>query len=193
MTDHHRRCLGQKLSKNCLEDHCSRDPVQVQSKGIRGVRCGLQSRASEKIIGNKRCKQRLPLVYFRPRLVGQRRRAGVPTGGVLVCWDMKSHKNSEIHIDVSHSRQPLVKGERLVRYEVNTVMPALCRHGGHKVATLRTCDRSACFSAGKRSAALRASAPGQARPVQKSIASQRDLFTQRVRCSWRSAMPGQHA
>jgi len=31
-------------------------------------------------------------------------------------------KNSEIHIDVSHSRQPLVKGERLVRYEVNTVM-----------------------------------------------------------------------
>ena len=34
----------------------------------------------------------------------------------------KSHKNSEIHIDVSHSRQPLVKGERLVRYEVNTVM-----------------------------------------------------------------------
>ena len=110
-----------------------------------------------------------------------------------VCWDMKPHKNLEIHIDVSHSRQPLVKGERLVRYEVNTVMPALCRHGGHKVATLRTCDRSACFSAGKRSAALRASAPGQARPVQKSIASQRDLFTQRVRCSWRSAMPGQHA
>ena len=34
----------------------------------------------------------------------------------------KSHKNYEIHIDVSHSRQPLVKGERLVRYEVNTVM-----------------------------------------------------------------------
>ncbi len=34
----------------------------------------------------------------------------------------KSRKNYEIHIDVSHSRQPLVKGERLVRYEVNTVM-----------------------------------------------------------------------
>ena len=33
-----------------------------------------------------------------------------------------SHKNSEIHLDVSHSRQPLVKGERLVRYDVNTVM-----------------------------------------------------------------------
>ena len=26
------------------------------------------------------------------------------------------------HIDASHSRQPLVKGERLVRYEVNAVM-----------------------------------------------------------------------
>ena len=26
------------------------------------------------------------------------------------------------HIDASHSRQPLVKGERLVRHEVNAVM-----------------------------------------------------------------------
>ena len=33
------------------------------------------------------------------------------------------HKNSRNHIDASHSRQPLVKGERLVRYEVNAVMP----------------------------------------------------------------------
>ena len=31
-------------------------------------------------------------------------------------------KNCESHIDASHSRQPLVKGERLVRYEVNAVM-----------------------------------------------------------------------
>ena len=36
-----------------------------------------------------------------------------------------SHKNSNSHIDASHSRQPLVKGERLVRYEVNAVM-TLC-------------------------------------------------------------------
>ena len=35
---------------------------------------------------------------------------------------LEPHKNWRIHIDVSHSRQPLVKGERLVRYEVNTVM-----------------------------------------------------------------------
>ena len=37
-------------------------------------------------------------------------------------WGTRPRKNSEIHIDVSHSRQPLVKGERLVRYEVNTVI-----------------------------------------------------------------------
>ena len=34
-------------------------------------------------------------------------------------------KNSNSHIDASHSRQPLVKGERLVRYEVNAVMDLL--------------------------------------------------------------------
>ena len=31
-------------------------------------------------------------------------------------------KNCRSHIDASHSRQPLVKCERLVRYEVNAVM-----------------------------------------------------------------------
>ena len=31
-------------------------------------------------------------------------------------------KNCVSHIDASHSRQPLVKGERLVRYEVNAVI-----------------------------------------------------------------------
>ena len=30
--------------------------------------------------------------------------------------------SSASHIDASHSRQPLVKGERLVRHEVNAVM-----------------------------------------------------------------------
>ena len=38
-----------------------------------------------------------------------------------------SLKNSNSHIDASHSRQPLVKGERLVRYEVNAVMAMLCK------------------------------------------------------------------
>ena len=36
--------------------------------------------------------------------------------------DQGPRKNSNSHIDASHSRQPLVKGERLVRYEVNAVM-----------------------------------------------------------------------
>ncbi len=31
-------------------------------------------------------------------------------------------KNSRSHIDASHSRQPVLKGERLVHYEVNAVM-----------------------------------------------------------------------
>ena len=33
----------------------------------------------------------------------------------------KSQTWRQSHIDASHSRQPLVKGERLVRYEVNAV------------------------------------------------------------------------
>ena len=39
--------------------------------------------------------------------------------------DQSPLKNSNSHIDASHSRQPLVKGERLVRYEVNAVMLSL--------------------------------------------------------------------
>ncbi len=31
-------------------------------------------------------------------------------------------KNLRSYIDASHSQQPLVKGKRLVRYEVNAVM-----------------------------------------------------------------------
>ena len=41
--------------------------------------------------------------------------------------DIAVRKNWESHIDASHSRQPLVKGERLVRYEVNAVIPAPVR------------------------------------------------------------------
>ena len=36
--------------------------------------------------------------------------------------DITVRKNWWNHIDASHSRQPLVKGERLVRYEVNAVI-----------------------------------------------------------------------
>ena len=41
---------------------------------------------------------------------------------ILLVGTRKSLKNSGSHIDASHSRQPLVKGERLVRYEVNAVI-----------------------------------------------------------------------
>ena len=43
---------------------------------------------------------------------------------VVGAWGLR--KNWGSHIDASHSRQPLVKGERLVRHEVNAVMPASC-------------------------------------------------------------------
>ena len=42
--------------------------------------------------------------------------------------DQDPLKNSGSHIDASHSRQPLVKGERLVRYEVNAVMLGAVLH-----------------------------------------------------------------
>ena len=55
-------------------------------------------------------------------------------GRKLMCWlrssvgTRRSLKNCESHIDASHSRQPLVKGERLVRYEVNAVMVMTWTH-----------------------------------------------------------------
>ena len=59
-----------------------------------------------------------------------------------------SHKNSNSHIDASHSRQPLVKGERLVRYEVNAVMPmngvALLDEGQKDASNLLAQDLLRC-------------------------------------------------
>ena len=40
----------------------------------------------------------------------------------LMVGALQLRKNWGSHIDASHSRQPLVKGERLVRHEVNAVM-----------------------------------------------------------------------
>ena len=45
---------------------------------------------------------------------------------VMIVGPQGVRKNSGSHIDASHSRQPLVKGERLVRYEVNAVMLTRC-------------------------------------------------------------------
>ena len=76
------------------EDHFSRDPVQVQSVFQKRFENNLAPKNSRMVP----CRYRFPY------------------------WGTSPRKNSEIHIDVSHSRQPLVKGERLVRYEVNAVM-----------------------------------------------------------------------
>ena len=46
----------------------------------------------------------------------------VSDGCCFCCWSTKLRKNCVSHIDASQSRQPLVKGERLVRHEVNAVM-----------------------------------------------------------------------
>ena len=42
------------------------------------------------------------------------------------------------HIDASHSRQPLVKGERLVRYEVNAVILSLVQDLGPEKRKIMT-------------------------------------------------------
>ena len=39
----------------------------------------------------------------------------------IIVGAQELRKNWGSHIDASHSRQPLVKGERLVRHEVNAV------------------------------------------------------------------------
>ena len=44
---------------------------------------------------------------------------------LLFVGGQSPRKNLGSHIDASHSRQPLVKGERLVRYEVNAVIANL--------------------------------------------------------------------
>ena len=65
--------------------------------------------------------------------------AGAVAGGAagVLVGVVTPLKNTGSHIDASHSRQPLVKGERLVRYEVNAVMPEH-RAGQNKGAATRS-------------------------------------------------------
>ena len=60
--------------------------------------------------------------------------------GVIV-GTLRLRKNWRSHIDASHSRQPLVNGERLVCYEVNAVMHP-CRR---RALPLRRCARQRVF------------------------------------------------
>ena len=50
------------------------------------------------------------------------------TPGLFKLLELKLPKNWHSHIDASLSRQPLVKGERLMRYEVNAVMIQAADH-----------------------------------------------------------------
>ena len=68
--------------------------------------------------------------------------SATPGGRVRLMWFTQPYvgnqgprKNSGSHIDASHSRQPLVKGERLVRYEVNAVMLYPCKSKYPRVNT----------------------------------------------------------
>ena len=56
-----------------------------------------------------------------------------------------SRKKSGSHIGASLSRQPLVKGERLVRYEVNAVMQSVIQLFSCKsIMRLSWCSRQVC-------------------------------------------------
>ena len=90
-------------------------------------------------------------------------------------------KNSGSHIDASHSRQPLVKGERLVRYEVNAVM------------TLLFATQSAAIHGVK---AACASAPAQAPVVARAAAQAAHAKQFRVRvcvCRSHCSRPRSHS
>ena len=62
--------------------------------------------------------------------------------GGIICWGQAPQKICYIRIDAPLSRQPLVKGERLVRYEVSAAMilskykwqDPLCRNPPHSHA-----------------------------------------------------------
>ena len=99
------------------------------------------------------------------------------------CWSdpvivgaLKLRKNCGSHIDASHSRQPLVKGERLVRHEVNAVM---LEHG-----SLQQCKVTSHISYSSLCGNVFCS---------KTAGSENRLLPQRVCCPQRCAMPVQHA
>ena len=91
---------------------------------------------------------------------------------------------------MSHSRQPLVKGQRLVRYEVNTVMMEVVQWAQ---------TPSVCLVVHAPSMHM------QVKPSSNTLVHawtyihiftqvyHMMIFTQRVCCTWQSAMPGQHS
>ena len=117
---------------------------------------------------------------------------------LIVVGTRRSLKNSGSHIDASHSRQPLVKGERLVRYEVNAVM----LRGGQGVVSYGSLLWSQCV--GGLAGEEYITGHGQAHKAGKAEITRgisdnfpsgfcaKILLPQRVCCSRRCAMPVQH-
>ena len=95
-------------------------------------------------------------------------------------------KNSGSHIDASLSRQPLVKGERLVRYEVNAVMHCrlICKRSRRNHPGERPCAQ--CGKCSNNGPSVATYALSIAPEVPK-------LLPQRVRCNQQCAMPMQRA
>ena len=84
---------------------------------------------------------------------------------------MRLRKNSISHIDASHSRQPLVKGERLVRYEVNAVIGSMVENfwTGQKLKTNTCFAEKGTWRRAKpkrKKAAFEAESKGEARKQQ---------------------------
>ena len=85
-----------------------------------------------------------------------------PFAAVWVVGAQGLRKNSRSHIDASHSRQPLVKGERLVRYEVNAVMLMGAERGAGGWQEAVACMALGAGAGGARSQqAFRDQAPSQ--------------------------------
>ena len=104
--------------------HCLERPSQGAARGMR-------TRASA---GTGSLPGPVSGILKRPMdLPPSNRSQGIaPSLKLDIVGPQRARKNSGSHIDASLSRQPLVKGERLVRYEVNAVMPpgggATCHH-----------------------------------------------------------------
>ena len=119
--------------------------------------------------------------------------------------------NSGSHIDASHSRQPLVKGERLVRYEVNAVIhlnhrkflemlwsglqncfPRPCCHLGAIFSLSDRDNQREARSLTAKSMTDRSWPEHWSRALLPVPVTRLRLLPRRVCCSRRCAMPVQH-
>jgi len=115
------------MSRVCSGSHYRSDPVQVQSTSqAQGAHLGSASRGALELLSTE-CAPLPGKTTACPharalRCLHRDASATHSQRESLVVGAQGPRKNSGSHIDASHSRQPLVKGERLVRYEVNAVM-----------------------------------------------------------------------